>query len=35
LVRMKTNVPNDSVSKIDAVITDLDTQMDQLEREYA
>jgi len=35
LVRMKTSVPNDSANKIDAVITDLDTQMDQLEREYA
>ncbi len=35
LVRMKTNVPNDSVAKIDKLIADLNAQMDQLEREYA
>lgn len=35
LVRMKTNVPNDSVVKIDKLIVDLNAQMDQLEREYA
>ncbi|HSQ39762.1 MAG TPA: hypothetical protein VLM78_06350, partial [Anaerolineales bacterium] len=35
LVRMKTSIANENASKIDAVVTDLDTQMDQLEREYA
>lgn len=35
LVRMKTNIPNDSAAKIDKLIVDLDAQMEQLEREYA
>jgi len=35
LVRMKTSIANENASEIDAVITGLDAQMDQLEREYA
>ncbi|HOU14610.1 MAG TPA: V-type ATP synthase subunit A [Anaerolineae bacterium] len=35
LVRMKTNIPNDNLGQMEAVMADLDTQMDQLEREYA
>ncbi len=35
LVRMKTTIPNDQLNKIDALITELNAQMDQLEREYA
>ncbi|HQE91503.1 MAG TPA: V-type ATP synthase subunit A [Anaerolineae bacterium] len=35
LVRMKTSVPNDDVAQMDALLDDLNTQMDQLEREYA
>ncbi len=35
LVRMKTNIPNDAVKQIGKLIADMDTQMDQLEHEYA
>ncbi len=35
LVRMKTNIPNDALGQMNALMVDLDTQMDQLEREYA
>lgn len=35
LVRMKTSIPNENIIQIDAVIADLDAQMDQLERDYA
>ena len=35
LVRMKTAVPNDNVKQIDALMADLNAQMDRLEQEYA
>ncbi|MCJ7738179.1 MAG: V-type ATP synthase subunit A, partial [Anaerolineae bacterium] len=35
MVRMKTNVPNTDLAQLDRIVSDLDEQMDQVEKDYS